>query len=105
MLLMNKMARFTRTSSTCGTLLLLFGWLIELSLAQFDPIKDFCRRFGHQSAVVDDKLYVDGGIVNWKPYSETSANISSAYHPEEASVDGRPLTPGRPISPLQRPQT
>ncbi|KAH7629335.1 hypothetical protein B0T09DRAFT_154672 [Sordaria sp. MPI-SDFR-AT-0083] len=76
---MNKMACFTRTSSTCGTLLLLFGWLIELSLAQFDPIKDFCRRFGHQSAVVDDKLYVDGGIVNWKPYSETSANISNQF--------------------------
>lgn len=72
------MAGFTGTS-TCRTLLLLLGLLIEVSLAQFDPIKDFCRRFGHQSAVVDDKLYVDGGLVNWKPYSETSANMSSAY--------------------------
>ncbi|KAK1773507.1 hypothetical protein QBC45DRAFT_79094 [Copromyces sp. CBS 386.78] len=76
---MSKMASFTRTPSTCGTLLLLFGCLIELSLAQFDPIKDFCRRFGHQSAVVDDKLYVDGGLVNWKPYSDTSANISNQF--------------------------
>jgi len=72
------MAGFTGTS-TCRTLLLLLGLLIEVSLAQFDPIKDFCRRFGHQSAVVDDKLYVDGGLVNWKPYSETSANMSNPF--------------------------
>lgn len=75
---MSTMAGFTGTLP-CGTLLLVLSYLIQLSLAQFDPIKDFCRRFGHQSAVVDDKLYVDGGIVNWKPYSETSANISSSY--------------------------
>lgn len=75
---MRKMAGFTGTS-TGRTLLLLLGILIEVSLAQFDPIKDFCRRFGHQSAVVDDKLYVDGGLVNWKPYSETSANISNQF--------------------------
>ncbi|KAK3400812.1 hypothetical protein B0T20DRAFT_494902 [Sordaria brevicollis] len=75
---MSKMAGFTWTS-TCRTLLLLLGYLIETSLAQFDPIKDFCRRFGHQSAVVDDKLYVDGGLVNWKPYSETSANMSNQF--------------------------
>ncbi|EAA29845.2 hypothetical protein NCU09171 [Neurospora crassa OR74A] len=71
------MASFTETL-TCRTLLL-FCYLIGVSLAQFDPIKDFCRRFGHQSAVVDDKLYVDGGLVNWKPYSETSANVSNQF--------------------------
>lgn len=74
---MSKMAGFTGTSTR--RTLLRFGYLIGVSLAQFDPIKDFCRRFGHQSAVVDNKLYVDGGLVNWKPYSETSANVSSAY--------------------------
>src|SRR4051794_1280816 len=47
------------------------------SLAQFDPLRDFCRRWGHQSAVVDRKLYVDGGLVNYKPFAADSQNMSS----------------------------
>lgn len=87
---MSKMAGFTGTSTR--RTLLLFCYLIGVSLAQFDPIKDFCRRFGHQSAVVDDKLYVDGGLVNWKPYSETSANVSSAYLSYVPSIVGSSTT-------------
>lgn len=52
---------------------------IRSAFAQYDPVKDFCRRFGHQSAVVDSRLYVDGGLVNWKPFSETSQNLSSEF--------------------------
>ncbi|KAK0703926.1 hypothetical protein B0T26DRAFT_744582 [Lasiosphaeria miniovina] len=53
--------------------------LLALSAAQYDPVKDFCRRFGHQSAVVDNKLYVDGGSVNWKPFTESSQNYTNTF--------------------------
>lgn len=42
-----------------------------------DPVNDFCRRFGHQSAVVDRRLYIDGGLVNWNPLSQNPLNYSS----------------------------
>ncbi|EXL54217.1 hypothetical protein FOCG_07296 [Fusarium oxysporum f. sp. radicis-lycopersici 26381] len=38
--------------------LLLLWCFLGLSTAQNDPIKDFCRRWGHQTAVVDRKLSV-----------------------------------------------
>ena len=39
--------------------------LIELSLQQTngDPNDDYCRRWGHQTCVLDDKLYIDGGYI------------------------------------------
>ncbi|PKY06127.1 hypothetical protein P168DRAFT_317623 [Aspergillus campestris IBT 28561] len=38
---------------------------IALSVQQpRDPLDSFCRIFGHQAAVVDRRLYVDGGFVN-----------------------------------------
>ncbi|RPA80742.1 hypothetical protein BJ508DRAFT_362404 [Ascobolus immersus RN42] len=36
----------------------------SISAQSYDPIKDFCRRAAHQAAVVDDKLYIDGGTLN-----------------------------------------
>ena len=45
-------------------LLLLFA---RVSLQQKDPLIDFCRRFGHQTCVIDTKLYIDGGQVDWNP--------------------------------------
>jgi hypothetical protein len=30
-----------------------------------DPVKDFCRRHQHQTCVIDSKLYIDGGLVNY----------------------------------------
>ena len=49
--------------------------LISPSLQQtHDPLNDFCRRFGHQTAVVDRRLYIDGGLVNWNPISQNSLN-------------------------------
>ncbi|RMZ78323.1 hypothetical protein DV738_g3952, partial [Chaetothyriales sp. CBS 135597] len=35
-----------------------------------DPLKDFCRRYGHQTAIVDRKLYIDGGWVYANPMSQ-----------------------------------
>lgn len=50
--------------------------LLSLSF-QHDPVEDFCRRFGHQTAVVDRKLYIDGGLVNWKPLETDHQNYTS----------------------------
>ncbi|KAK3986988.1 hypothetical protein QBC44DRAFT_296029 [Cladorrhinum sp. PSN332] len=58
---------------------LLFVFLFGFSVAQYDPIKDFCRRFGHQSAVVDNRLYIDGGLVNWKPFAASSQNYTNPF--------------------------
>ncbi|KAH6889678.1 hypothetical protein B0T10DRAFT_571714 [Thelonectria olida] len=48
-----------------------------------NPKDDFCRRFAHQTTVIDDKLYIDGGWVNFDDFQETHANNSNtwlAYH-------------------------
>ena len=58
-------------------LLLLF---VRASWQQKDPLNDFCRRFGHQAAVVDRKLYVDGGLVDWNPISQNPNNFSSKLY-------------------------
>ncbi|KAK3357381.1 hypothetical protein B0T25DRAFT_589681 [Lasiosphaeria hispida] len=47
------------------------------SAAQLDPVKNFCRRFGHQTAVIDKKLYIDGGFINYNPLSQYPANFTS----------------------------
>ncbi|KAF2142656.1 uncharacterized protein K452DRAFT_318239 [Aplosporella prunicola CBS 121167] len=44
-----------------------------------DPLKDFCRRFGHQTAVVDRRLYIDGGQVTWNPMSQNPLNYSNTW--------------------------
>jgi phage tail protein X len=53
--------------------------LISLSVQQQDrdPLKDFCRIFGHQTAVVDRNLLIDGGLVNWGPITTESENYTS----------------------------
>ncbi|KAH7252247.1 hypothetical protein BKA59DRAFT_525623 [Fusarium tricinctum] len=56
---------------------LLFG--VNLTVQQRDPISNFCRRWGHQSAVVDDKLYIGGGLVTYDGSSGTPQNVSNPY--------------------------
>ena len=31
----------------------------------FDPIGDFCRRFGHQTAQIGNRIFIDGGYVDY----------------------------------------
>ncbi len=50
--------------------------LIRLCVGE-DPLKDFCRRFGHQTAIVDRKLYIDGGLLNWSPIAANPVNHTS----------------------------
>lgn len=54
------------------------------SQAPHDPLKDFCRRYGHQTAVIDRKLYIDGGYVNANPLSQNpqaaiSMSLAAAF--------------------------
>ncbi|KAK4231534.1 autophagy-related protein 3 [Podospora fimiseda] len=56
---------------------------VKTASAQLDPVKNFCRRFGHQTAVIDRRLYVDGGMINYNPLSQYPLNYSNTgllYH-------------------------
>jgi hypothetical protein len=55
-------------------------FFVPLSFQQTNPLKNFCRLFGHQTAVVDRQLYIDGGLVNWGPLSASSINYTSESH-------------------------
>ncbi|AEO69243.1 uncharacterized protein THITE_44329, partial [Thermothielavioides terrestris NRRL 8126] len=66
--------------------------LIQGTSAQLDPVKNFCRRFGHQTALIDRKLYVDGGFINYNPLSQYPANYSNTglqYHDLDTPGAGR----------------
>jgi hypothetical protein len=54
---------------------------LPLSWGQKDPLNDFCRRFGQQSAVIDSRLYIDGGLVDWNPISQNPQNYTSELPP------------------------
>jgi hypothetical protein len=44
--------------------------IYALAQAPPDPIRDFCRRYGHQTAVIDGRLYIDGGWVYANPIEQ-----------------------------------
>lgn len=62
----------SKMSMLCASVLL----LVAPAIGQQDPVNNFCRRFGHQTAVVDSKLYIDGGLINWN-INENPSNYSS----------------------------
>ncbi|KAI0013699.1 hypothetical protein F4779DRAFT_613432 [Xylariaceae sp. FL0662B] len=51
----------------------------SLAQQQKDPVRDFCRRFGHQTALIDRKLYIDGGFVNWNPLTSDPTNYTNTW--------------------------
>ncbi|KAH6662118.1 hypothetical protein B0J14DRAFT_571231 [Halenospora varia] len=54
--------------------------MATVALGQREPTKDLCRRFGHQAAVVDQKLYIDGGQINWRSSTERPrTNFSNTF--------------------------
>ncbi|KAH7129156.1 hypothetical protein EDB81DRAFT_846090 [Dactylonectria macrodidyma] len=58
-----------------------------------NPRDDFCRRFSHQTTVIDDKLYIDGGWVNFQGFQEDHINASNTwlgYHDLDKLVDEWP---------------
>ena len=52
-----------------------------LSQAPKDPLRDFCRRFSHQSALINRRLYLDGGYVNANPLSQNPRAVASMLLP------------------------
>lgn len=38
---------------------------VQISLQQYDPLTDFCRRFAHQTTLIDRNIYIDGGLVTY----------------------------------------
>jgi hypothetical protein len=58
-------------------MLMLLFCFSSLSYAQRDPVNNFCRRFGHQTAVIDRKLYIDGGFINYSPLEDDPTNYTS----------------------------
>ena len=57
--------------------LLLHSCFLVVGQAPNDPIQDLCRRFSHQTAVVDSRLYIDGGYVNANPLSQNPRAVIS----------------------------
>lgn len=47
----------------------ILAWCLvtAVSVAQPDPASDLCRIWGQQTALVDSKLYIEGGIVTYTP--------------------------------------
>ena len=56
--------------------LVLLACYFRVTVQQRDPINNFCRRWGHQTAVVDDKLYIDGGLITYSG-SSSPENVTS----------------------------
>jgi hypothetical protein len=42
-----------------------------------NPRDNFCRRYGHQATVIDDKLYIDGGFVNFDTFAQDHTDFPS----------------------------
>ncbi|KAF2672035.1 hypothetical protein BT63DRAFT_452532 [Microthyrium microscopicum] len=59
-----------RLSSTLAVALLL-----QSVLAQYDPVANFCKRLDHQSAIVNGKLYIDGGREVFTNYAPNGTDI------------------------------
>ncbi|ERF71595.1 hypothetical protein EPUS_00584 [Endocarpon pusillum Z07020] len=78
---------------TCFLLLLSFWALRALAQAPADPLKDFCRRYGHQTAIIDRKLYIDGGWLYANPISRNPTpviNRGLLYNDLDEISDGMP---------------
>lgn len=55
-------------------LLAVLSLAVRPSLQQNDPIQNFCRRWGHSTAHVDSRLYIDGGMVASAPFTANNTN-------------------------------
>ncbi|KAK8874565.1 cell wall anchored protein [Apiospora arundinis] len=52
--------------------------LLTTANAQKDPVGSFCRRFGHQTTVIDRKMYIDGGFINYSPVDIDPTNYTNS---------------------------
>ena len=61
-------------------ILVLLAFYVSVTVQQRNPIDNFCRRWGHQTTVVDNKLFIDGGLITFNPAPQTPENISSTFY-------------------------
>ncbi|KAI4954308.1 hypothetical protein J4E91_002020 [Alternaria rosae] len=54
--------------------LVLLSLVTQSSSQQDDPVKGFCRRWGHSTAQVDSRLYIDGGMIGQVPFRSNYSN-------------------------------
>jgi hypothetical protein len=60
--------------------LLLVLWSLLVQAQGPDPINDYCRRFGHSAAVVNDRLFFTGGYVNYGgSVTPSPQNVTNTY--------------------------
>lgn len=52
--------------------------LVNCAIAS-DPRNNFCRRYAHQTTVIDDKLYIDGGWVNYNDFPKRQQDYASKW--------------------------
>jgi hypothetical protein len=58
--------------------LALFCALTTVVAAQQDPIHDFCRRHQHQTCIIDNKLYIDGGKVYYGGFVDNGSTVQQS---------------------------
>jgi hypothetical protein len=76
---LDELLSMRREGPFAGAMWKLFAILlfVKFSSQQKNPLNGFCRRFGHQTTVVDQKLFIDGGQVDWNPRSQNDQNYTS----------------------------
>jgi hypothetical protein len=53
---------------------------MSLTIGSTDPLNDFCRRFAHQTTIVGNRLFIDGGLVNYGgSVSPSTTNYTNTY--------------------------
>ncbi|KAK6509788.1 hypothetical protein TWF481_004517 [Arthrobotrys musiformis] len=52
---------------------------VKVLPASFDPQTGICYRYGHQTAVIDNRLYVDGGIIQIEKSNPTAPQDNANY--------------------------
>ncbi|KAJ8112971.1 hypothetical protein OPT61_g4795 [Boeremia exigua] len=67
---------------------LLVAFSLIGSSYQKDPVADFCRRWGHQTAQVDGRLYIDGGMLDWSTGDANFTNTALVFSDLNSSTPG-----------------
>ncbi|KAK5746447.1 hypothetical protein LTR17_000827 [Elasticomyces elasticus] len=61
-------------------LILLVPPILCQDSSSFDPLNDYCRRFGHQTAVIGNKVFISGGLVNYGgSISDSAINYTNTH--------------------------
>ncbi|ATZ49029.1 hypothetical protein BCIN_04g02290 [Botrytis cinerea B05.10] len=82
-------------TGSMSAILVILLCLVQPSWQQKDPLNDFCRRWGHQTTVIDRQLLIDGGMLDWNPLSQNPANYSNSWLLYN-DLDTSPAGPGMP---------